>query len=207
DFQRGWAAGLAELLDVLSATYKLPRQSSDQSAIWREVQVIHARTVSATPERLISNWLAIEQLPAKLRFFELRAGAERAAQARIKDAPLPVVPFRQGFLTFARMDELQDHFDPSLPLKLQGERRLGGFLEDGWSIFDIARLDARNKFSDLARQAMETALRGRGLKGFALSGFQTAWWVPLGAAPTGKVAFRWADISGLRQIQGVSSKR
>jgi len=207
DFQRGWAAGLAELLDVLSATYKLPRQSSDQSAIWREVQLIHARTVSATPERLISNWLAIEQLPAKLRFFEFRTGAERAAQARVKDAPLPVVPFRQGFLTFARMDELQDHFGPSLPLKLQGERRLDGFLEDGWSIFDIARLDARNKFSDLARQAMETALRGRGLKGFALSGFQTAWWVPLDAAPTGKVAFRWADISGLRQIQGVSSKR
>lgn len=207
DFQRGWAAGLAELLDVLSATYKLPRQSSDQSAIWREVQVIHARTVSATPERLISNWLAIEQLPAKLRFFELRAGAERAAQARIKDAPLPVVPFRQGFLTFARMDELQDHFDPSLPLKLRGERLLDGFLEDGWSMFDIARVDARNKFSDLARQAIETALRARGLKEFALSGFQTAWWVPLDAAPTGKVAFRWDDISGLRQIQGVSAKR
>src|SRR5208282_5228358 len=38
-------------------------------------------------------------------------------------------------------------------------------------------------------------------------GFQTAWWVPLHVAPTGKVAFRWADISGLRQIQGVSAKR
>lgn len=207
DFQRGWAAGLAELLGVLSETYKVPRQESDQSAIWREVQLVHARTVSATPERLISNWLAIEQLPAKLRFFEFRAGAERAAQARIKDTPWPVVPFRQGFLTFARMDELQDHFGPSLPLKLQGERRLDGFLEDGWSMFDIARVDARNKFSDLARQAIETALRGRGLKEFALSGFQTAWWAPLAAAPTGKVAFRWADISGLRQIQGVSAKR
>jgi hypothetical protein len=207
DFQRGWAAGLAELLGVLGETYKIPQQESDQSAIWREVQLVHARTVLATPERLISNWLAIKQLPAKLRFFEFRAGAERAAQARIKDTPWPVVPFRQGFLTFARMDELQDHFGPSQLLKLQGERRLDGFLEDGWSMFDIARVDARNKFSDLARQAIETALRGRGLKEFALSGFQTAWWAPLNAAPTGKVAFCWADISGLRQIQGVSAKR
>lgn len=105
------------------------------------------------------------------------------------------------------MDELQEHFGPYLPLKLQGERRLDGFLEDGWASFDIARFDARNKFSDLARQALESALHARGLKAFALSGFQTAWWVPLDIAPTGKVAFRWADISGLRQIQGVSAKR
>ncbi|MCC6920252.1 MAG: toll/interleukin-1 receptor domain-containing protein [Alphaproteobacteria bacterium] len=207
DFQRGWAAGLAELLDVLGETYKVPRQGSDQSAIWREVQLVHARTVSATPERLISNWLTIKQLPAKLRFFEFRGGSERAAQSRIKNTPWPAVPFRRGFLTFARMDELQDHFGPSLPLKLQGERRLDGFLEDGWATFDIARFDARNKFSDLARQALESALRARGLQGYALSGFQTAWWAPTNVAPTGKVAFRWADISGLRQIQGVSAKR
>jgi hypothetical protein len=207
DFQRGWAAGLTELLEVLAETYKVPRQESDQSAVWREIQLVHSRTVSATPERLISNWLAMEKLPTKLRFFEFHAGAERAAQARIKDAPWPVVPFRQGFLTFARMDELQDHFGPSFPLKLQGERRIEGFLEDGWSTFDIARFDARNKFSDLARQGIETALRSRGLRAFALSGFQAAWWGPLDVVPTGKVAFRWGDISGLRQIQGISVKR
>lgn len=207
DFQRGWATGLAELLNVLDETYKIPRQGRDQSAIWREVQLVHGRAVTATPERLVSNWLAIERLPTKLRFFEFRGGSERTAQARIKDAPWPVVPFRRGFLTFARMDELQEHFGPYLPLKLQGERRLDGFLEDGWATFDIARFDARNKFSDLARQALESALRARGLKAFALSGFQTAWWAPLDVAPTGKVTFRWANISGLRQIQGVSVKR
>lgn len=207
DFQRGWAAGLTELLDVLGETYKVPQQGADQSAVWREVQLVHARTVSATPERLVSNWLAIEQLPTKLRFFEFRGGSERTAQARIKDAPWPAVVFRRGFLTFARMDELQEHFGPSLPLKLEGECGLDGFLEDGWAEFNIARFDGRNKFSDLARQALESALRARGLKDFALSGFQTAWWGPQDVVPTGKVAFRWGDISGLRQIQGVSAKR
>lgn len=207
DFQRGWAAGLAELLDVLSETYKVPRQESDQSAIWRGIQLLHARAVVPTPERLISNWLAIDGLPSKLRFFEFRGGSERTAQARIKDAPWPAIAFQRGCLTFARMDELQDHFGPHLPLRLRGERRLDGFLDDGWSQFDIARFDARNKFSDLARRAMETALASRGLNGFTLSGFQTAWWAPLDKAPTGKVAFRWGDISGLRQIQGASAKR
>jgi hypothetical protein len=117
DFQRGWAAGLVELLEVLSETYKVPRQDSDQSAIWREVQLLHARAVAPIPERLVSNWLAIERLPSKLRFFQFRGGSERIAQARIKDAPWPVSPFQRGFLTFARMDELQAHFGPYLPLK------------------------------------------------------------------------------------------
>ena len=207
DFQRGWAAGLAELLEVLDETYKVPRQAEDQSAIWREIQLLHGRTVAQTPERLVSNWLAIERLPSKLRFFDFRGGSERMAQARIKDAPWPVVPFQRGFLTFARMDELQAHFGPYLPLKLKGERRVDGFLEDGWSAFDIARFDARNKFSDLARQGMEGALGARGLKGFALSGFQNAWWAPVDVATTSQVAFRWGDLSGSRQIQGVSVKR
>ena len=30
---------------------------------------------------------------------------------------------------------------------------------------------------------------------------------PLDAAPTSKIAFRWGDLAGLRQIQGVSLKR
>ena len=54
---------------------------------------------------------------------------------------------------------------------------------------------------------MEAALASRGLKGFALSGFQSAWWAPVDVAPTGKIAFRWTDLAGLRQIQGVSVKR
>jgi hypothetical protein len=207
DFQRGWAAGLAELLETLTETYNVPRQDADLSAIWREVHLVHARAVIPTPERLVSNWLAIDQLPSKLRFFEFPDGSERAAQMRLKDTPWPLVPFRRGFLTFARIGDLQDHFGPHLPLKLQAERNVDDFLEEGWAFFDIARYDARNKFSDMARQALEASLLARGLKSFPLSGFQTAWWAPKDVAPTGKVRFRWADVSGLRQIQGMSAKR
>ncbi|AMS45547.1 toll/interleukin-1 receptor domain-containing protein [Aminobacter aminovorans] len=102
DFQRGWAAGLAELLETLDQTYRVPRSQTDGSAIWREVHLLHAKSVVAKPERLVSNWLAIDQLPAKVRYFDFKAGSERLAQARINDAPWPVVPFRRGFLTFAR---------------------------------------------------------------------------------------------------------
>lgn len=207
DFQRGWAAGLAELLTTLDETYQIPRGASGADTLWRDVQLIHAKAVVTSPERLVSNWLAITSMPAKLRFFEFRGGSERQAQARIKDAPWPTVPFGRGFLTFAPFHDLQHHFGQNLPLKLQGERRTEGFLEEGWTALNIARWDARNKFSDLARQALEATFRARGLKGYALSGWQTAWWAPVDVAPTSKVPFHWGDLAGLRQIQGASAKR
>jgi hypothetical protein len=190
DFQRGWAAGLAELLETLDQAYRVPRTATDNSAIWREIQLIHGRAVVATPERLVSNWLAVEHLPSKVRYFDFKSGSERSAQARIKDAPWPVVPFGRGLLTFARYHDLQEHFGTHLLLKLEAERSTDGFLEDGWKKLDIARWDARNKFSDLARQALERLFRAKGLKGYQLSGWQQAWWPPLDVAPTTKVAFR-----------------
>lgn len=207
DFQRGWAAGLAELLETLDQTYHVPRSDTDGSEIWREIQLLHARSVIAKPERLVSNWLAIEQLPQNVRYFDFRGGPERLAQARMKDSPWPLVPFRRGFLTFAHYHDLQEHFGGGLLLKLEGERSTHWFLEEGWEKLGIARWDARNKFSDLARQAFEALFKSKGLMGYQLSGWQQAWWPPIDVAPTTKVAFRWGDLAGLRQIQGHSSKR
>ena len=208
DFEQGWARGLTELLGTLEETYRVPRQPGDGSAIWRDIQLIYAKAVSRTPERLISNWLAIDRVPAKIRFYDFKGSvSERQVQARIKDAPWPIVPFRRGFLAFARLHDLQEHFGPSLPLKVAAERRLDGFLSEGWSKLDIERWDARNRFSDLARQAFELFFCSRGLKAYALSGWQMAWWGPLDVVPTSKIPFRWDEVSGLRQIQGVSAKR
>src|SRR5947209_6802685 len=100
-----------------------------------------------------------------------------------------VVPFRRGFLTFARLHDLEEHFGIYLPLKLEGECPLDYFLQSGWSTLGIERWDARNRFSDLARQALEASLRARGLRDYAMSERQTAWWSPTDIAPTTKVPF------------------
>lgn len=201
DFQRGWARGLAELLKTLEETYKVPRRSGDGSAMWRDIQLIHAKSVVAQPERLVSNWLSITRLPETIRLYDFKAGISIGlAQVRMKDCPWPLVPYRRGFLSLAPSFDLQDHFGPNLPLELVAESSLDAFLDDGWTKQDIERWDARNQFSNLARQALERRFRERGLKGYALSDRQTAWWAPMDAAPTNKVSFRWGDISGLRQI-------
>ena len=208
DFQRGWAQGLAELLETLNDTYRVPRRSMDGSAIWRDIQLIHAKSVVDQPERLVSNWLSISSLPSTIRLYDFKGGVSIGqAQARMKDAPWPVVPYRRGFLSLAPSFDLLDHFGPSLPLEIIAECSLDTFLDNGWKKQDIERWDARNQFTNLARQALERRFRDRGLKGYAFSDRQTAWWAPADAAPTSKISFRWADISGLRQIQGVSAKR
>lgn len=208
DFEPGWTRGLAELLETLEETYNVPRRAGDRSAIWRERQLVHAKEVVPTPERLVSNWLEIDQTPKSIRFYDFRGGISHGqAQSRIEDAPWPIVPFRRGFLSFAPIHDLQEHFGPSLPLKLEEERGLHIFLDDGWPKLDIAPWNARSRFSDLSRQAFERMFSSRGLKGYSLSDRQTAWWAPLDVAPSSKVSFRWDQISGLRQIQGVSAKR
>lgn len=208
DFTRGWTRGISELLETLQETYHVPRSASVGDAIWREIQLIHGKTLVPQPERLISNWLSIERLPATIRYYEFKGQvSERRVQAAMKDAPGPLRPFQKGFLSFARIHDLQDHFGPNLPIGQKAQRRVAGFLETGWDKLGIERLDARNQFSDLARQALEKLFAERGLRSFALSGTQLAWWGPVDVVPTTKIAFRWGDLTGLRQIQGVSLKR
>ena len=208
DFTRGWTRGLAELLETLQETYCVPRNAGDSDAIWREIQLIHGKTLVEAPERLISNWLSVNELPKKIRYYEFSGQvSERQAQAWMKKALWPLKPFRRGFLSFARFHDLRHQLGPNVPIKRKAERLVTGFLDDGWSKLGIERLDARNHFSDLSRQAFETLFKQRGLRSYVLSGTQTAWWPPVDVAPATKIAFHWGDIVGLRRIQGVSLKR
>lgn len=208
DFQRGWTQGLVELLATLEETCLVPHRVGDASAMWRDIHLIHAKSVVAEPEPLTSNWLSISRLPSTVGLFDFKAGISIGqAQSRMKDAPWPIVPYRRGFLSLAPSFDLQDHFGTGLPLEPLGECDLEAFLEDGWNLQGIERWDARNRFSDLARQALEQRFRGSGLKAYQLSQRQTAWWAQADTAPTNKVSFRWNEVAGLRQIQGVSAKR
>jgi hypothetical protein len=207
--KRGWAIGLSELLETLSAFGMVPDAKRAGSTIWRVIQTLHAKPTVESPEPLISNWLEIAKLPPMIRYFDFAGGIVRdLADQRIRTSPFQAVPHFRGFLSFATEADLAPHFGPHLPLKVVAELPTERFIEDGWP--EPARIhprEARKHFAAMANQALAATFIARGLSSHRMGERRTAWWPQLDAAPINKVAFRWDDVSGLRQLQGVSVKR
>ena len=208
DFSRGWTQGLSELLETLQETYRVPRKDGDHDTIWREVHLVHGKTLVNSPEELVSNWLSINLLPEKIRYYEFNGHIPLSPYLeRMDDAPWPLKTFRDGLLAFATLNELKSHFGPTLPVMLAKEMPVKDFLNCGWPELGIRFFDAQSHFTDLSRQAFDIFFLQRGLQSYVLSGLQKAWWPPIDVAPTTKISFNWGSMAGLRQIQGVSLKQ
>jgi hypothetical protein len=63
DFGQSWAAGLAELADLLGNVHKIPRRTGRPMADWLAAQTEGATRLIQQKEPLISNWLLIKGLP------------------------------------------------------------------------------------------------------------------------------------------------
>ncbi len=208
DFSAKWSEGLNNLLQALDEKYKVPRASELSASLWSDLQQIHARSINDVPELLLSNWLRIDEIPKIIRYYNFKGGIHiDKAKERIKDAPWPTSPYRRGFFSFASLHDLQDHFGTNFPLLVDGEIDTFDFIESGWNELQVRIRDSRNHFSNLSRQATENMFTKKGLVPYGLSGQRTAWWAPIDTAPSGKIAFHWGQIKGLRKIHGESIKR
>ena len=212
DFKKNWADGLAELLETLDQTYHVPRNvnsAANTTDYWKQVHLRHARSLTAEPEQLVSNWLLVDRIPELTRIYDFSGGISlEEASRQMHTAPWPIVPFRRGFLAFCPLHDLQDHFGPNLPLQVDDSVDTEHFLNGGCPEQHIRRFDARNLFGDLVRQAMELAFRQRALTSFEMAREQLAWWGELDAVPSGQIAFSWKNgMTGRRQIMGFSGKR
>jgi hypothetical protein len=209
DFSKGWAAGLSDLLALIDE-FRIPKPGGgDQAELWQGVQLKDARMVGPGPERLISNWLEIERVPGRLLFYDFKSGISLgAAQKAIKESPIPVAAFNRGFLSFAPLHQLQEHFGPNLPLEVLDERITDDFLDAGWPDLHILPRDARPKFTDLARQAIDGFFLAKGLHSFELASGRLAWWPTAAQATLKRLSFGWTGgPSGSRQITGRSTVR
>ena len=212
DFKRSWADGLAELLETLEHSYGVPRRrdcASETMDYWKQVHTRHGQSLRAKSESLVSNWLRIEELPEAVSLYDFRGPVSIEDALRQKSsAKWPVAPFRRGFLAFCQAQDLQDHFGPSLPLKVVDEIGTWEFLDDGWPDQNIEKWDAHNQFGNLVRHALELTLRGKLLRSYELVNKQLAWWGDVGAVPSGQIRFSWeGGLKGRRVIVGYSPKR
>ena len=207
DFEKSWSRAFIELLNAVENKYRIPRAKEPLVTSWHHLQQIHTNNIVHDPELLISNWVTISQLPDFITHYGFQGSINiDYAEAQIRASPWPVSRFGRGFLSFGLHTDLHNHFGSNLPIIAKEDIRIHEFLENGWPDLLIKRRDALNRFSDMTRQALEKFFAHKGLKPYNLSSNQLAWWVPYRDGPTRKVAFRWNDLSGRRQIQGRSEK-
>jgi hypothetical protein len=208
DFEKGWAQGLAELLPLLEDAGVPKIAPAGDVKTWQSLQLKDARTVGSSPETLISNWLSIQALPSSISFYDFRGGISiGAAQAAIKDCPIPIAAHNRGFISFAPLHQLQDYFGPNLPLKLADTCDTDTFLGSGWHSQRLAPKDCRPKFTDMSRRALDAYFDAKGLKPFEYADRRNAWWGTARHATMDQHAFAWGELKGRRQLVGRSEKR
>jgi hypothetical protein len=199
---------LAELLPLLEEAGVPKSAAADDAKAWQHLQLKDARTVGDGPENLVSNWLSIDALPPSIAFYDFKGGISiGAAQAAIKECPLPIAAHNRGFVSFAPLHQLQDHFGPNLPLQTVDVCDTDAFLSSGWHSQRLAPKDCRPKFADISRRAFAGYFEAKGLKPFEYADGRNAWWATARHATMDQHAFSWADLKGRRQLVGRSNKR
>lgn len=187
NFEQSWMQGLAELLQALEDTYKVPKASGNINA-WLDVQLMHGKGLTAGPERLLSSWLEARRLPANVFFHP-------HSEDPTPEISYPTIPFGNGVLTFVKGES-----------RGRLSRRTSDLLRSGWPALRLKVDDARRRFSDLANQAVANVLQAKNLKSYEMANKQFAWWVSA-SGPHNRISFKWPQYLGSRQIQGISTKR
>ena len=206
DFSTSWAAGLAELSELLENVYKVPRPHRAPLQNWKTSQAEGATQLVEAHEPLASNWLSFQSVPTALFYCEPPTGFPLDAFQRRNAHKWPMVPVAGGALTFSETDA-DGYLGQGIPAKRVALIRLEEYLSNGWPRLGLSPQDARRHFSDLGNQAFERFLSERGLASYQASPKALkAWFGGLRAVPHTKISFAWAQ-KGSRQIIGQSAVR
>lgn len=181
DFSGGWLNGLDALCQTLDAA-RVPKtvvSESSISALWSSTT--SSREVIPVPERLVSNWLRIINLPDQ---FSIGESARDSCDTDVS----------QPFLTFVGQPCMMRHV--KLGMALRGELSTPEFR------------DVANITSSLLRQSWNLHAESLGLKSFELASKRLSWYVPAGLLAGDLVSFKAMDGKRRRKILvGRSAKR
>src|SRR5258705_344590 len=111
DFVRGWAEGLAKLLETLKRQKVQRAATIEINPNWEAFRRRGAVAIKNEPERLTSNWLRVISIPDTINYFEpIGAVERRAMKAPCEVAPFPTQPDKEGFFSFATATEMNEAF-------------------------------------------------------------------------------------------------
>ena len=170
DFEQGWADGLTKLLKFLNDEGVPKSKAPNIQPAWAEYQKRQAVEVSRESEVLTSNWLRVTAVPDCINLVKARGSISRGINDAISsDAPFPLVPYADGFLTFAQCTDFCDAFPEAGTFATSASVEYEEFSSEGSTELGIAQPDARRILMNLFRQAWELHLRKNGFLQFAFS--------------------------------------
>lgn len=210
DFSRGWAAGLARLLERM-AKLGVPRDDGPDSEAmqrWLRVQGHLAGAVRDTPSVLTSNWLPITALPPTVRYLGTPASRQSWDDA-LKTCRVPLRPHLRMAVTFAEASEVQMEVGPSIPVRVEYEMPTQAFLEGRppKNMPQLMGVDARRMAVDMLRQGWEALAASRGLRPHDMAD-KRCWFVPEGLLPGDWGTYGdGAGGKGRRKLVGIRGKR
>lgn len=190
DFHKNWATGLRAILDVLDrdqvphATGQYPNARHFGAAKSKG-----AVSVVERPEVLTSNWLRISELPPYVHFYDVAAPVEQI-DSIASSLNTPTFKHLRLIGTFCDIESL-DSTDRKETLTERYKVGLQAFLSgrDEGGGPRIKSRDAHNLFVSMLRQAWNTEMESRGLKGFTLASNSIAWYMPIDLVERNTVTF------------------
>ena len=165
DFVRGWAEGLAKLLDTLKRQ-KVPRDTTkiQINPNWDAFRRRGAILIKEEPERLTSNWLRVVEAPDTIKFFVPTGAVNRFALSEACSAvPFPTSPRDEGFFTFGTLSEINEAFSLIGRFAITHEIDLLKFVNEGSKSLELEGRDASNIAHSMLRQAWNLFCREKGL--------------------------------------------
>jgi hypothetical protein len=191
NFEKSWADGFRYLILALEE-YGVPHNQPVNTDMWRELQTIHARALTPTPETLVSNWVSVKRIPPRIYFHpEESDHGSPGGYAR--------VPYGNGHLSFAGEPTKRGK-------RLSTARKTDALISDGWNAMGLPKQEGRKLIAQLINVSLTDYLKRRGLGTYMMANRHEAFWMTK-ATPSAKVPFDWNLFRGSRLLQGRSLKR
>ncbi|MFC0804734.1 TIR domain-containing protein [Ensifer sp. P24N7] len=155
DFVRGWGEGLVSLLDALKRQ-KVPRDPKGVTIDpnWEIFRRRGSVPLVEEPERLTSNWLRIAEIPDALLYYEASGALDRSRLQKALDGfAFPAALMGQGFVTFAKPDEIEEAFASAGKFTVKEEIALTTFIESGHQKMKVEKQVASNLIHTMFKKA------------------------------------------------------
>lgn len=165
NFEKGWAKGLADLLEQLEG-HNVPKKNEPVSINpeWEGYKKRLSLEITSSPETITSNWLRVTDLPDTIRFYEpIGAISIGAFEGTCKNAEFPLHCYNRGVFSFMTLEEITPIFCAVAPLELSHEIPILEFIEKGTDAISLRPREASNIAMSMFRDAWQKYCRSRGL--------------------------------------------